>query len=68
MYKVDKDATLLPARVKGPVYESGADMRTHNTFKTPNTIEPAEFKDARLTAGTIMATLPPKSVVVLEIK
>jgi hypothetical protein len=31
-------------------------------------IEPAEFKDARLTAGTIMATLPPQSVVVLEIK
>ena len=47
---------------------TAADMRTHNTFENPDAIAPADFLGARIKDNLITATLPPKSVVVLEIK
>ncbi len=43
-------------------------MNAHNTFEKPETIETAEFAGARIAAGGFAATLPAKSVVVLELE
>jgi alpha-N-arabinofuranosidase len=43
-------------------------MNSHNTFATPNVVKPDTFKDATLSGGKLSATLPAKSVVVLEIE
>lgn len=45
-----------------------ASVKDHNTFTEPEKIKPAVFKQAQLKAGKLEATLPPASVVVLEIK
>ncbi len=42
-------------------------MTTHNTFEKPDNIKPGVFKSAQLKKGIITATLPSKSVVVLEV-
>jgi alpha-N-arabinofuranosidase len=44
------------------------EMQAHNTFDAPESIKPAEFKDVKLTGEGLTATLPAKSVVVLEIE
>ena len=43
-------------------------MNTHNTFEKPNTIQPTVLKGIEVKDGKIQATLPAKSVVVLEVK
>jgi len=42
-------------------------ITTHNTFDQPRTIEPAAFTGAKTTEEGFTVTLPPKSVVVLEV-
>jgi len=42
-------------------------MTAHNTFEKPETLMPAEFKGGKIEGNSIKATLPAKSVVVLEI-
>jgi len=55
------------ASVTGRVL-TAPDMRTHNTFDKPNAIVPAELAGIKIGSGVVSATLPPMSVVVLEIK
>lgn len=43
-------------------------MNTHNTFEKPNAIGPVVFKNAKLKKDKVLATIPPKSVVLLEIR
>ncbi len=43
-------------------------MTALNTFDTPNAVAPAAFNGARLSGGTLAVTLPPMSVVMLELK
>ncbi len=43
-------------------------MNSHNTFDSPNVVKPEIFKDVSLSGGKLIATLPAKSVVVLEIE
>ncbi|RST32242.1 alpha-N-arabinofuranosidase [Sphingomonas ginkgonis] len=43
-------------------------MTALNSFDAPNTVHPAAFEGARITGGTLSVTLPPKSVVVLELR
>jgi len=43
-------------------------VTAHNTFQQPEAIKPAEFTAAKTTDGGFTATLPPKSVVVLEVR
>lgn len=43
-------------------------MQAHNTFAVPENIKPATFSDCKLTDGGFSATLPAKSVVVLELR
>ena len=44
------------------------EITSHNTFEKPAVVEPAAFKDAKITETGFTATLPAKSVVVLEIE
>jgi alpha-N-arabinofuranosidase len=43
-------------------------MNTHNTFDAPDAVQPVSFDGARITGDGFAATLPAKSVVVLELK
>ena len=43
-------------------------MNAYNTFEQPNTVRPESFSGTRLSGGTLTVELPPKSVVVLEVR
>ena len=43
-------------------------VQDHNSFERPDFIKPVEFKGATLTGDVLKITLPPVSVVVLELK
>jgi alpha-N-arabinofuranosidase len=47
---------------------TSAKMQDHNTFEKPETIKPAVFKNFKKTNNLLSVTLPPFSVVVLEMK
>ena len=53
-------------KVSGRVLTADA-MTAHNTFDNPQAISPAAFYNFKLKGDILSATLPPKSVVVLEI-
>ena len=55
------------AKVSGRIL-TAPEMNAHNTFEQPEALKPAEFAGARITADGFAATLPPKSVVVLELQ
>ncbi len=55
------------ATVTGRVLAS-KNIQDHNTFQNPDRIKPVSFKDAKLRKGSLEVTLPPASVVVLELK
>jgi len=56
-----------PQRITGQLL-TAAEMTAHNTFDAPHCVQPAEFKDCQLTDSDFTATLPAKSVVVLELE
>jgi alpha-N-arabinofuranosidase len=43
-------------------------MNAHNTFDAPETVKPAAFTGAQVNGGTLTVTLPPMSVVVLDLQ
>jgi alpha-N-arabinofuranosidase len=47
---------------------TAAAMDAHNTFDAPNAVVPTAFTGATLSGGTVQVTLPPKSVVMLDIR
>jgi alpha-N-arabinofuranosidase len=47
---------------------TASEINAHNTFDRPEVVKTAEFSSAKSTAEGFTATLPPKSVVVLEIE
>lgn len=53
--------------ISGQVLTAGA-ITSHNTFEDPNVVKPAEFSDFKKTDKGFTATLPAKSVVLLELK
>jgi len=57
---------FTPRTVSGRILTAD-DMTAHNTFDNQETVKPAEFKDAKIKDNSVMAVLPPKSVVVLKI-
>jgi alpha-N-arabinofuranosidase len=56
-----------PERASGRVLTAET-MTAHNTFEKPGAIAPAPFRGFELAGGNLTATVPPKSVVVLEIE
>jgi alpha-L-arabinofuranosidase len=53
--------------VTGRVLTAAA-MNAHNTFDQPAVVKPAAFTGAAIESGSLKATLPAKSVVVLDLK
>jgi alpha-N-arabinofuranosidase len=47
---------------------TGATMDAHNGFEQPNTVVPQPFAGAQIAGGTLSLALPPKSVVVLDLR
>jgi alpha-N-arabinofuranosidase len=43
-------------------------INSHNTFERPDVVRPAPFAGAQVKGGRLSVTLPPKSVVVLELR
>ncbi|WP_419813899.1 alpha-N-arabinofuranosidase [Glacieibacterium sp.] len=58
---------ITATTVSGTVLTGGA-MNAMNTFDQPNTVVPQPFTGAQLGTGGLTITLPPKSVVVLDLK
>jgi len=58
---------LTAKRISGQVLTAG-EITAHNTFEKPEMVEPAAFSGAKVTEGGFTATLPAKSIVVLEIE
>ncbi|MDA2926581.1 hypothetical protein MYX78_05010 [Acidobacteria bacterium AH-259-G07] len=54
-------------KVSGRVLTAKA-MNAHNTFDQPNAVHPEVFEAVELSDQALKATLPAKSVVVLEIE
>lgn len=54
-------------RISGRVLTADS-ITAHNTFDQPENVKPAVFAAARVTEAGFSATLPPRSVVVLEIE
>ena len=55
------------ARISGRIL-TAPEMNAHNTFDRPDALKTAEFDGARIASGGFAATLPAKSVVVLELE
>jgi alpha-N-arabinofuranosidase len=53
--------------VSGEVLTAG-EMTAYNSFEKPETVKPVSFKGFKLKEDVLTITLPPKSVVVLELK
>ena len=47
---------------------TAAAMNSHNTFEQPAAVTPAAFTGASIESNSLKATLPPKSVVMLDLK
>ena len=62
-----KLAGLLATSVSGHIITAPA-MDTINTFDKPNGVVPQAFTGATLSADGLTVTLPPKSVVMLDLK
>lgn len=54
-------------RISGRVLTANS-MKAHNTFDNPEAVKPVAFKAVKLRNNMITATLPPMSVVILEIE
>jgi alpha-N-arabinofuranosidase len=60
-------ASLNKTQVSGRVLTSGH-FTDINSFDQPNKVKIEAFQDAKLQGGNLQVTLPPSSVVVLELK
>jgi alpha-N-arabinofuranosidase len=58
---------FVPKTVSGRILTAD-DMTAHNTFDNTEKIKPTEFKDAKIEGSGLATVLPPKSVVLLEIR
>lgn len=58
---------MQAATVTGRILQSGK-VQDHNSFEQPQKIKPAPFTGASIESGNLRLTLPPFSVVVLELK
>lgn len=58
---------LMPATVSGRILTAAA-MDAHNTFDSPAVVAPARFTSATLGGSALHVMLPPKSIVMLDIR
>lgn len=60
-------AGIKASAVSGHVLTADA-MNALNSFDAPNKVKPAPFAGARIAGGKLIVTLPPKSVVMLDLR
>ena len=58
---------MKASSVKGRILTAPT-MNTMNTFERPNTVKPGKFEDFKLARTGLTVSLPPRSVVVLEVQ
>lgn len=58
---------IKPTRVSGRVL-TASEMTAHNTFEKPDVVKPVSFDSVKLNGAGFSATLPAKSLVVLEVE
>jgi alpha-N-arabinofuranosidase len=58
---------LNVTRASGRILTATA-MDAHNTFGAPDTVKPAPFAGARISDQTLSVSLPPKSIVMLDLR
>jgi len=58
---------FAPVRATGRIITASA-MDAHNTFEKPHVVEPKSFSDVKVKGEGLEASLPPMSVVVLEVE
>ena len=58
---------LRVSTVSGRVLTAGA-INAHNSFEVPETVRPLPFSGAQISNDMLTVTLPPKSVVVLDLQ
>ncbi len=58
---------IEPKTVTGRIL-TAAEMNAHNTFNAPNAVHPEPFTNAQIEGENLRITLPPKSVVMLELQ
>lgn len=47
---------------------TASDIKAHNSFEKPDVVNIQEFKGAKIDKGSLIVTLPAKSIVMLEVK
>lgn len=57
----------MPQKLSGRVL-TAPQINTHNTFDQPDNVKPAKFEAVKSLGSGFVATLPPKSVVMLELE
>jgi len=69
------NSAMLVCELRGAVAKevsgrvlTAEEMTAHNTFDNPQALRPAAFSDVKLKGNILTATLPAKSVVVLEVE
>ena len=67
-HSVSLDLRGLELRNTSGTILTSDDVTDHNTFDNPDAIEPAEFEDFKFSKGSLETTLPPFSVVVIELE
>jgi alpha-L-arabinofuranosidase len=65
--EVDLRGSKSNGTITGRILSSGK-IQDHNTFEKPETVKPAVFKNFKKTDNLLSVTLPPFSVVVLEMR
>jgi alpha-N-arabinofuranosidase len=43
-------------------------LNSHNTFENPDEVRPADFNNVKIRKNIVSLTIPPKSIIVLEVK
>jgi alpha-N-arabinofuranosidase len=44
------------------------ELNTHNTFEKPEEVKPAVFTDLKIKKSIVSLNVPPKSIIVIEVK
>jgi alpha-N-arabinofuranosidase len=47
---------------------TASELNTHNTFEKPDEVKPAVFKDLKIKKNIVSLNVPPKSIIVIEVK
>ena len=60
-------AKFVPSKGNGKILVSKA-VNYHNTFDKPDVVSPKGFADFKLLGNSVSVTIPPASVVVIELE